>query len=119
MTRQLLIGAGMIAATALIVLAGSARSQEVGTPVDMTGFLCDSDADVRTMLDRMEPDLDWDQAKERAKGTSCAYDQKAGIIKSSDATYTNTHGDTFAIIAVTAEDKVLYTWRLLKTGTPT
>lgn len=115
MKNQLLIGAGMIAATALIVFAGSARSQEVGMPVDMTGFLCDTKEGMETMVERMRPDMDWDTAKEQAKGTTCAYDQKAGIIMSNDEQYATKRGEVFTIIGVAVEGKMLYTWILVKT----
>ena len=109
----------MVAVMVVLIVVGRAKAQEVGMPVSMTGFLCGSAKDVETMLDKMEPDLDFDQAKLLAKGTSCEFTEKAGIIKSMDDSFTNKRGDTFAIIAVTAEDKVLWTWRLVKTGTPT
>jgi hypothetical protein len=117
MYRQYAIGAAMIAAVFVIILAGTARSQEVGMPTLMTGFLFESEADVDALLDKMEPNIDFDEARERAKGTGCAFSQSAGIVKSVDGTYVNKAGDLFSIIAVTAEDKVLYTWRLLKAGT--
>lgn len=118
MRKQLLVGGLMVACTLAIIWAGRSKAQEIGMPVDMTGFLCDKEDDVRAFLDKMRPDMSFDEAKEVAKGTSCTFTQSAGIIKSMDGRYVNRLGSTFAIIAVTAEEKTLYTWRLLKTAAP-
>lgn len=117
--KRFLIVALMVTITVLIIIAGRARAQEAGMPVSMAGFLCDSAKDVETMLDKITPDMDFDEAKALAKSTTCSFREAAGIIKSFDGRYTNQRGDLFAVVSVTAEDKVIFTWKLLKRGTPT
>jgi hypothetical protein len=114
------IGAAMIAATGFLVWCGSAHSQEmpsVSMPTDAMGFLCQKAESVHAFLDRLEPDTDFDQAKLIGKDNSCVYMETAGIVKSNEERFTNKLGDTFAVIAITAEDKVYFTWLLLKKAT--
>lgn len=116
--KRFLIVTLMVTITVIIILAGRARAQEAGAPVTVTGFLCGNAKDVETMLDKITPDMDFDEAKALAKSTTCSFREAAGIIKSFDGRYTNSRGDLFAIVSVTAEDKVIFTWKLLKLGVP-
>ena len=115
--NKYVIGGLVVANALLVIYEGVAKSQEVGMPVAMTGFLCEDDTGVRSMLDKMHPGADFEEAKEMAKGTSCNFKQTYGIVKSTDGRYVNAMGDSFMIIAVNAEDKVLYTWRLMREAT--
>jgi hypothetical protein len=51
--RSYLIGIGMVGATALLVLAGSAKAEpsKVGEAFVGNGFLCDTEAQVKTLFD--------------------------------------------------------------------
>lgn len=118
--KRFVIGT-MLGCAALIIWASRGHSQElpsVGMPTDSMGFLCPKSENVHAFLDKLQPDMDFDQAKAIGKETSCTYMETAGIIKSNDEEYTNRLGDTFAIISITAEDKVYFTWKLMKRGVP-